>query len=137
MPGFQGGPQRIDLRASGLDDELLLVRRLDDAFPLVYGSDTGKHADAGGYPEIDELASERSGIELRGHGAQRQHYFRHEAILSLYPDRKSVTTMSRMSDPSNDSSATLPPSGSVRLRRRIPNGQGARHMGRRPASCAP
>jgi cell division protein FtsB len=44
--------------------------------------------------------------------------------------------MSRMSDPSNDSSATLPPSGSVRLRRRIRNGQGAGQLRRRLVSYA-
>jgi cell division protein FtsB len=44
--------------------------------------------------------------------------------------------MSRMSDPSNGSSATLPPSGSVRLRRRIRNGQGAGQLRRRLVSYA-
>jgi cell division protein FtsB len=44
--------------------------------------------------------------------------------------------MSRMSDPSNSSSATLPPSGSVRLRRRIRNGQGAGQLRRRLVSYA-
>lgn len=41
-----------------------------------------------------------------------------------------------MHDPSDDSSATFPPSGSVRLRRRIRNGQSAGQLRRRLVSYA-